>query len=95
VGDVTIRPARGADYDDVVTLYEEFHAFHVLGVPNRLRVAASVTDPALLTGEHARIRAQLAEVLEVTSAAFLLAEAVSARSWGWRRCTCGATRPAQ
>jgi GNAT superfamily N-acetyltransferase len=75
VSDVTIRHAREADFDDVIALYEEFHAFHVLGAPHRLRLPASATDPAQLAGEHTQIRALLAAVLENISAALLLAAA--------------------
>lgn len=32
-----IRPAAEQDIDGLVSLYIEFHEFHVLGVPNRLR----------------------------------------------------------
>jgi GNAT superfamily N-acetyltransferase len=75
VSDVTIRPAREADFDDVIALYEEFHAFHVLGAPHRLRLPASATDPAQRKEERVQIRALLAAVLENTGAALLLAEA--------------------
>jgi GNAT superfamily N-acetyltransferase len=72
VSDVMIRPVREADIDELVALYEEFHAFHVLGVPTRLRQRLPSADPE---GERARIRAQLLALMGVASAALLLAEA--------------------
>jgi GNAT superfamily N-acetyltransferase len=72
---VAIRPAREADCDDLMALYEEFHSFHVLGVPSRLRLPASSADPAQRVEARAQIRAQLLAILQDASAALLLAEA--------------------
>jgi GNAT superfamily N-acetyltransferase len=71
----SIRRAQEADFDDVTALYEEFHVFHVLGVPSRLRLPPSFSDPAPREGERAQLRALLVAILQNTSAALLLAEA--------------------
>ena len=75
MNETIIRTAREADFDDVTTLYEEFHAFHVRGVPAWLRLPESSDEPAKCEGERAQIRAQLGMIVRDTSAALLLAEA--------------------
>ena len=42
-----IRPATEQDIDGLVSLYIEFHEFHVLGVPDRLRKPDSYDEMAL------------------------------------------------
>ncbi|HLL79006.1 MAG TPA: hypothetical protein VKT25_05875 [Ktedonobacteraceae bacterium] len=44
--EITLRLASEQDIDALIDLYEEFHAFHVRGVPDRLRipVAGEVND---------------------------------------------------
>jgi GNAT superfamily N-acetyltransferase len=75
MSDVTIRPARETDFEALIALYEEFHAFHVLGMPTRLRLPAPSADSAQREEEQAQIRAQLLSVLQDKNAALLLAEA--------------------
>jgi GNAT superfamily N-acetyltransferase len=68
---LVIRPAREADFDRVIALYEEFHAFHVRGVPERLRLPDPPADPE----ERAKVREYLAAILRDPEAALLVAEA--------------------
>src|SRR5689334_3557832 len=75
MNETIIRTAQEADFDDVTTLYEEFHAFHVRGVPAWLRLPESSDEPAKCEGERAQIRAQLGMIVRDPSAALLLAEA--------------------
>jgi GNAT superfamily N-acetyltransferase len=42
-----IQPATEQDIDGLVTLYTEFHEFHVLGVPDRLRKPAIYDETTL------------------------------------------------
>jgi GNAT superfamily N-acetyltransferase len=75
MSDVTIRPTRETDIDNLIALYEEFHTFHVLGAPTRLRLPAPSDDRAQYEEEWAQIRAQLLAILQDANTALLLAEA--------------------
>lgn len=75
MGAVTIRPAQETDFDGLMTLYVEFHAFHVRGVPSRLRLPEPAADLATSERERARMRDQLWAIARDPSAALLLAEA--------------------
>jgi len=70
MSDVIIRPAREAELDDVIALYEEFHAFHVRGVPDRLRLPDQPDDPA----RRADVRKQLQAILRDPEAALFVAD---------------------
>lgn len=69
MGNVTIRPAQDEDLDDVMDLYVEFHAFHVAGVPDRLRPM-----PPQSVHEREKLRDQLRAFLRDSQAALLVAE---------------------
>lgn len=75
MSDVTIRPAQERDFDDLTALYEEFHTFHVRGVPGWLRLPVSFADPGQHERDRAKIREQLAAIMSDPGAALLLAEA--------------------
>jgi GNAT superfamily N-acetyltransferase len=68
MGNVAIRPVRDEDLDDVMDLYVEFHAFHVAGVPDRLRPM-----PPRSMRERKELRDQLRALLHDSQAALLVA----------------------
>jgi GNAT superfamily N-acetyltransferase len=68
--DAVIRRAHEADLDDMIALYEEFHAFHVHGVPDRLRLPERPGDPEL----RAEVRELLLTLLRDPEAALFVAE---------------------
>lgn len=63
---IAIRPATEADLDQALTLYHEFHEFHVRGVPDRLRVPVPYDDAAA--------RATLCHMLQSHDAALFVAD---------------------
>ena len=63
---IAIRPATEADLDQALTLYHEFHEFHVRGVPDRLRVPTPYDDAAA--------RETLTHILHSQHAAFFVAD---------------------
>ena len=62
----SIRPATEDDLDALITLYREFHAFHVAGLPARLRLPEQ--------DDTEDIRRSLGEILANADAALLVAE---------------------
>jgi GNAT superfamily N-acetyltransferase len=64
------RPAEERDLEALATLYAEFHAFHVRGVPRWLRIPEG--DVA---SEEPRVRAAIGEVLRHDDAVLIVAEA--------------------
>jgi GNAT superfamily N-acetyltransferase len=70
MGDVIIRPARETELDDVIALYEEFHAFHARGVPDRLRLPEQPDDPT----RRAEVRKQLQAIGRDPEAALFVAD---------------------
>jgi diamine N-acetyltransferase len=75
VSEVTIRPAQEEDFAALTALYEEFHAFHVRGVPTRLRLPDAADDPAARVGASAEFRTQLEALVYDPHATLLCAEA--------------------
>lgn len=63
-----VRPATAADIPTLRRLYDEFHAFHVRGVPNRLLLPDDPPDDASFS-------ASIEEILTNEQAALLVAEA--------------------
>ncbi len=53
MGTPTIRLATQQDIGDLISLYAEFHDFHVAGVPDRLSRPDSYDEPALQEALHA------------------------------------------
>jgi hypothetical protein len=41
---ITVRLATDQDIDALIGLYDEFHAFHVHGVPDRLRIPDEASE---------------------------------------------------
>lgn len=68
-----IRPADDRDLDGVMALYEEFHAFHVAGVPERLRAMVPLS-----AAEREELREQLRAILLDPQAALFVAEEAGA-----------------
>ena len=68
-----IRTAQDADCDALMDLYEEFHAFHVDGVPEWLRLP-DLSDAQARGQERARLRDLLQALVRNLSAALLCAE---------------------
>lgn len=66
MGDPIIRLAKPDDIEQLMALYEEFHAFHVRGPPDRLRIPER--------GEEDEIREALAGILRREDAAIFVAE---------------------
>src|SRR5215831_14865347 len=64
-----VRPARDEDLEGVMDLYAEFHAFHVAGVPDRLRPM-----PPQSAHEREELREVLRQFLRDVQAALLIAE---------------------
>jgi GNAT superfamily N-acetyltransferase len=52
----SIRQAAEEDIDDLISLYAEFHDFHVAGVPDRLRRPNSYDEGALRTSLRALLQ---------------------------------------
>jgi hypothetical protein len=75
MSEVAIRPAREADFDDLIALYGEFHAFHVRGVPNRLSLPELSGDSGKGGWGQAWMREQLRAITRDPAAGLLLAEA--------------------
>lgn len=69
MSEAMIRPAREEDLDDVMALYAEFRAFHVDGVPDRLRPL-----PPLTAAEREALRTQLREILREPQSVLFVAE---------------------
>src|SRR5689334_17923729 len=65
MSEATIRPATAADIAALLSLYTEFHSFHVAGVPDRLREPEARDD--------ADVRAALGELLRAEDAALFVA----------------------
>ena len=65
---IFIRRATEQDIDALMSLYDEFHRFHVLGVPDRLRTS----DPSTPTGQAALSDA-LSAILHREDAAMFVA----------------------
>lgn len=65
---ITIRRATEQDIDALIRLYDEFHRFHVVGVPDRLRNSDS-TSPA----EDAALSDALSALLHREDAAIIVA----------------------
>lgn len=64
---ISIRRATEQNIDTLIFLYDEFHAFHVRGVPDRLRFPAQTTDEYM-----AEIRQMLSDLLKREDAAIFL-----------------------
>jgi GNAT superfamily N-acetyltransferase len=64
---ISIQQATAQDIDALIFLYDEFHAFHVRGVPDRLRIPAQTGDEYV-----AGIRQLLHDVLKCEDAVILL-----------------------
>lgn len=69
MSEVVIRAASDEDLDDVMTLYAEFHAFHVDGVPDRLRPMPPQTPE-----EREALRAQICAILADSRSALFVAK---------------------
>lgn len=65
---IFIRRATEQDIDALMSLYDEFHRFHVLGVPDRLRTS----DPSTPT-EQAALSDALSAILRREDAAMFVA----------------------
>lgn len=65
---ITIRQATEQDIDALISLYDEFHRFHVVGVPDRLRNSDS-SSPA----EEAALSDALGTILHREDAAIIVA----------------------
>jgi GNAT superfamily N-acetyltransferase len=72
---MTLRPAQEEDFAALTALYEEFHAFHVRGVPTRLRLPDAADDPAARVEATAQIRTQLEALVGDPHTTLLCAEA--------------------
>lgn len=57
-----IRPATEQDIDELVLLYIEFHEFHVLGVPDRLRTPDAYDEATLRDTLHELVRRDDAQI---------------------------------
>lgn len=66
--DAVIRPARDEDLDAMMALYAEFHAFHVAGVPDRLRPM-----PPPSPAQREELRELLRAILRNPQAAIIVA----------------------
>lgn len=65
----TVRPATERDVDVLITLYNEFHAFHVRGVSDRLRMPDEVDET-----DQAELRASLSALLKRDDVAIFVAQ---------------------
>ncbi|MBO0791642.1 MAG: GNAT family N-acetyltransferase [Ktedonobacteraceae bacterium] len=61
-----IRPATHQDIDGLISLYAEFHEFHVTGVPDRLRKPD--------TYDEATLRSTLLEIIQQDDAQIFVAD---------------------
>jgi GNAT superfamily N-acetyltransferase len=68
MGNSVVRRATDGDIERLMALYEAFHAFHVRGLPDRLRIPER--------GEEGEIRQALASILNRDDAAIFVAEGV-------------------
>lgn len=64
---VRVRPAAASDVPGLRRLYDEFHSFHVRGVPDRLLLPP--TDP-----DDGRFAKAISQVLAAADAVILVAE---------------------
>src|SRR5690348_18173790 len=62
-----IRPATEQDIDELVALYLEFHEFHVLGVPDRLRKPDTYDDTLLRRTLRELVQRDDAQIFVVSS----------------------------
>lgn len=65
--DISLQRATPEDIDALIFLYDEFHAFHVRGVPDRLRFPAQTSDADVV-----EVRKMLSELLQREDAAIFL-----------------------
>ena len=63
---MNVRRATADDIEILISLYKEFHEFHVRGVPDRLRTPANC--------DHAGLRKKLGSILERSDAVIFVAE---------------------
>ena len=66
-GAISIQQVTVHDIDTLIFLYDEFHAFHVRGVPDRLRFPAQPDDAHV-----AAVRQSLSDLLKREDAAIFL-----------------------
>ncbi len=64
---ISIQQAAAQDIDALIFLYDEFHAFHVRGVPDRLRFPAQTGDENV-----AEVQQALSDLLKREDAAIFL-----------------------
>jgi ribosomal protein S18 acetylase RimI-like enzyme len=67
-----LRPATTQDIDALVSLYIEFHEFHVLGVPERLRKPDTYDETTLRNTLYELIQRDDAQIIVVDSAGKLV-----------------------
>lgn len=67
---ILIRFATDHDIDALIGLYNEFHAFHVRGVPDRLRIPVEAGEE-----DQAAVREALINLLKRDDAAIFVAQA--------------------
>lgn len=65
---ISLQRATVQDIDTLIFLYDEFHAFHVRGVPDRLRFPTQINEEYV-----AEIRQMLSDLLQREDAVILLA----------------------
>lgn len=65
---ISLQQATAQDIDALIFLYDEFHAFHVRGVPDRLRFPAQTSDK-----DVAEVRQLLSDLFQREDAAIVLA----------------------
>ena len=66
--DRIIRQATEQDIDALINLYDEFHRFHVVGMPDRLRTSGSSSPE-----EIAKLKKALSEILHREDATLIVA----------------------
>jgi GNAT superfamily N-acetyltransferase len=77
---ITIRTATEADLEALFALYNEFHLFHVLGVPDRLRLPDESEDQARLEAE---MRTNLKTLINKVDGVLLVGELLDKRIIGF------------
>lgn len=66
---IAVRLATDQDIDALIGLYREFHAFHVRGVPDRLRIPDEANEK-----DAAAVRESLSKLLKREDAAIFVAQ---------------------